>query len=122
MKSFSGLHTEGAAAEARAILLENKAQLRDQQLLVIKEVTDNYLQAEENRQSVRIAMQTLELARENLMRADKRYQSGTYNVVEYNDAQLSLTQARSDLVVTYYGYLTAVAGIEHAIGRYSSSP
>lgn len=119
---FSGLHTEGAAAEAQAILLENKAQLRDQQLLVIKEVTDNYLQAEETRQSVRIAMQTLELARENLVLADKRYQSGTYNVVEYNDAQFSLTQARSDLVVTYYGYLTAVAGIEHAIGSYSSSP
>ena len=49
--------------------------------------------------------------------ADKRYQSGSYDVIEFNDAQLSLTRTQSELVVTYYGYLTAFAGIEFAIGK-----
>ncbi len=115
---FSGLHTRGAVAEARGGVLENKAQLRDLYLLVVREVTENYLNAEQNRESVHIALQTLNLAKENLTLADKRYQSGTYNVVEYNDAQFSLTKARSDLVVTYYSYLTSLAGIEHTTGSY----
>ncbi len=49
-------------------------------------------------------------------------QSGEYDVLEFNDAQLNLTKARTELVVTYYGYLTALAGTEHAIGSYSVQP
>lgn len=113
---FSGRETEGAVAEAHAQLLENKAELQHLQLTVTSEVTDSYLRADENRQSVQIALQTLELARENLLLAEKRYLTGAYDVIEFNDAQLSLTKAQSELVVTYYGYLTAVAGIEYAIG------
>lgn len=116
---FSGFHTQGAAAEALGLLLENKAQLQDLQLTVTREVTDSYLQTDENREGVQIALQTLELARENLLLAEKRYQSGAYDVIEFNDAQLSLTRTQNELVVTYYGYLTALAGIEHAVGRLS---
>ena len=116
---FSGFHTKGATAEARGRLRENTAQLQDLQLAVVKEVTDSYLQTDENRESVQIALQTLELAEENLLLAEKRYQSGAYDVIEFNDAQLSLTKTRNELVATYYGYLTAIASIEHAIGSYS---
>lgn len=73
---FSGFHTQGAAAEAQGRLLENKAQLQDLQLAVFREVTVSYLQTDENRESVQIALQTLELANENLLLAEKRYQSG----------------------------------------------
>jgi outer membrane protein len=115
---FSGLHTKGAIAEARGRLGENLAQLEDLRLTIVKEVTDSYLQTDENRESVQIALQTLELAKENLQLAKKRYQSGAYDVIEFNDAQLRLTKTRNELVVTYYGYLTALAGIENATGSY----
>ena len=116
---FSGFHTKGAAAEAKGGLLENRAQLQGLQLAVIREVTESYLKTYENRQSVQMALQTLELAKENLVLAEKRYQSGAYDVVEFNDAQLTLTRTQNELVVTYYGYLIAFASIEHAIGSYS---
>ena len=116
---FSGFHTKGAAAEAKGRLLENRAQLKNLQLAVVREVTDSYLRTDENRESVRMALQTLELAKENLFLAEKRYESGAYDVIEFNDAQLSLTRTRNELVVTYYGYLIAFASIEHAIGSYS---
>lgn len=114
---FSGFQTQGAVAEAMGRLLENKAQLQDLELTVAREVTESYLQTDENREGVQIALQTLELAKENLLLAEKRYQSGSYDVIEFNDAQLSLTRTQNELVVTYYGYLTALASVEHAIGR-----
>lgn len=114
---FSGFETKGATAEAKGRLLENKAQLQDLQLTVVSEVTDSYLKTEENRESVQIALQTLDLAKENVQLAEKRYQSGSYDVIEFNDAQLSLTRTQSELIVTYYGYLTAFAGIEFAVGK-----
>lgn len=116
-KIFAGLHTQGAVAEARGGVLENKALLQDLQLTITSEVTESYLNADENRESVQIALQTLGLAKENLTLAQKRYESGSYDVIEFNDAQLSLTRTQSELVVTYYNYLTAFAGIEHAVGK-----
>ncbi len=114
---FSGFHTKGAVSEARGQLLENKALLKDLKLLVVREITESFLQADENRESVEIALQTLELAKENVALAEKRYNSGAYDVIEFNDAQLSLTRTRNELVATYYGYLTALAEIENAVGE-----
>lgn len=114
---FSGLQTKGVQAQAQGRVLENKARLQNLQLAVVREVTESYLRAAENRERVKIALDTLELAEENLALAEKRYESGANDVIEYNDAQLSLTRTRNDLVVTYYGYLTALAGIEYAGGR-----
>lgn len=114
---FSGLQTRGAVAEAQGQFLESRAQLEDLHLAVVREVTESYLGAVENKERVKIALKTLELAKENLALAEKRYESGANDVIEYNDAQLSLTRTRADLVVTYYGYLTALAHIEYATGR-----
>ncbi|MFW2367692.1 MAG: TolC family protein [Desulforhopalus sp.] len=114
---FSGFQTDGMVAEARGRLLENKALLEDTQLVVVREVTESYLQTDENRESVEIALQTLELAKENVLLAEKRYRSGANDVLEFNDAQLNLTRARAELVAIYYGYLSSLAGIEFAIGN-----
>ena len=114
---FSGFETKGEVAEATGRYRENVAQLQDLELVVVSEVTDSFLKTEENRESVEIALQTLELAKENVQLAEKRYESGAYDVIEFNDAQLSLTRTQSELVVAYYGYLTAFAGVEFATGR-----
>lgn len=114
---FSGLQTKGAEAEAKGQFLESRAQFEDLQLAVVREVTESYLRALENKERVHIALKTLDLAKENVALAEKRYESGANDVIEYNDAQLTLTRTRTDLVVTYYGYLTALAHIEYASGR-----
>ena len=114
---FSGFETRGEVAEATGRYRENMAKLQDLELVVVSEVTDSFLKTEENRESVEIALETLALAKENVQLAEKRYESGAYDVIEFNDAQLSLTKTQSELVVAYYGYLTAFAGVEFAIGR-----
>lgn len=113
---FSGFETEGKVVEANAQLREVKASLREFDLAVIQDVTGSYLVADENREGVNIADQALELAKENLELAEARYKSGLGDILEFNDAQLLYTQNQSELVVTYYTYLTALAQIERAIG------
>lgn len=113
---FSGFQTEGELVEARARYRELKGSLRELQLAITREVTDSYLRAEENRKAVDLAHETLGLASENLELAEGRYKAGLNDILEYNDAQLNLTTAQSNLVTTYYAYLTALARIENATG------
>jgi outer membrane protein len=113
---FSGFETEGKVAEASAQLREVQAGLRDFQLEVTRDVTDSYLRADENREGVDIADQTVELAEENLRLAEGRYKAGIGDLLEFNDAQLLYTENQSNLVITYYNYLTALARIDRAVG------
>ena len=113
---FSGFETEGKVAEATAQLREVQAGLRDFELEVTRDVTNSYLRADENREGVDIADQTVELAEENLRLAEGRYKAGIGDLLEFNDAQLLYTQNQSNLVITYYNYLTALARIDRAVG------
>ena len=114
---FSGFRTSGAAAAAQGRVLEHRAQLQDLRLAISREVTESWLRSAEARESVDIAQQTLELARENLTLAKKRYETGAYDVLEFNEAQRSLTKTQNELVVSYYGYLTSLAALDYAIGN-----
>ncbi|WP_419175296.1 TolC family protein [Desulfosediminicola sp.] len=113
---FSGFETEGLVAEAKANLREVTAGYRQFNLSVTQQVTDSYLRAVENKEGVDIAGQSLGLAEENLELADKRYQTGLGDWLEFNDAQLLLTQNQTNLVVTYYTYLRSLARIEWSTG------
>ena len=113
---FSGFETDGKVAEAGARLREVKAALREFDLTITQEVTDSYLRADENREGVNIADQTLNLAEENLKLADGRYKAGIGDILEFNDAVLLYTENQSSLVVTYYNYLTELARLERSIG------
>lgn len=113
---FSGLRTTGEVVEAKARYRELMAGLNDLKLSITREVTESFLRADENRKGVDLADETLGLAKENLVLADGRYQAGLSDIIEFNDAQLNLTRAQSNLVTTYYEYLTALARIERAVG------
>lgn len=113
---FSGFETEGEMIEAEGRLKEVIATRNDLLLAIRQEVTDSYLRAEENRDGVDIADETLLLATENLEMADGRYKAGLSDSVEYDDAQLDFTRAQSNLVITFYDYLTALARLKRAVG------
>ncbi len=113
---FSGFETEGQVVEAKALYRELLASVNDLRLSVTQEVTESFLRAEENEQGVDLADEILGLAEENLELAEGRYIAGLNDQIEFNDAQLRLTEAQSNLVTTYYAYLTSRARIERAIG------
>jgi outer membrane protein len=113
---FSGFETEGEMVEARGRLREVQATLANLQLAITREVTDSYLRADENREGVDIADETLGLARENLYMAEKRYIAGLNDIIEYNEAQLNFIRSQTSLVTTYYDYLTDLARIDNSTG------
>ncbi len=113
---FSGFRTKGETVAAKARFDEITATLKELELAITQEVTSSWLQGVEYRDSVDIADETMRLAAENFILADKRYKAGLNDMIEYNDAQLSLTRSQSNLVSAYYDYLTALAQIENAVG------
>ena len=50
--------------------------------------------------------------------ADERYKTGLGDMIEFNDAQVRLTKARSNLVTTFFAYNTALARLDFAVGIY----
>ncbi len=113
---FSGFRTNGEVTEAKANLRIFQAQLREADLNAIQEVTDSFHLAEEKRDSVFLADKITRLAKENLDLADERYKTGLGDMIEFNDAQIRFTLAKSNLVSTYFDYQTALANLEKAIG------
>lgn len=119
---FSGFETQGKIAEARASLLELENSRRELELSIIRDVTDAHLRAKENREGVSIANLAMNLAQKNLELAEGRYRAGLGDMLEFNDAQLNLTQSQSNLVTTYYAYLTALARRDRAAGINNDIP
>jgi len=115
---FSGFRTDGEVAEAKSNLRNSRSLLRNVELTAIQQVTDSYHLAEEKRESVFLADKILKLAGENLSLADGRYKTGLGDMIEFNDAQLRLTEAKSNLVTTFFDYNTALASLENAIGQF----
>lgn len=113
---FSGFATEGKVAEAKGLLREVTAARHQLELSVINDVTDSFFRAEENRDAVDLADLAVKLATENLELAEGRYKAGLADVIEYNDAQLNFSSSQSDLISTYFGYLTSIARMERAAG------
>jgi TolC family type I secretion outer membrane protein len=113
---FSGLKTREAVNEARANLLKVKAQFRQSELKVSKEVIEALLSVNQALDSIDTTRETLRQATENLELAEGRYRTGVGNAVEYSDAQLSLTTAKSDLIQAVYAYWQSLADLDRATG------
>jgi outer membrane protein len=113
---FSGFETEGKMTETKSRMMELNGRKNELELAVVQDVTDTFLRAEEHRDGIKIADMAVQLAQKNLELAEGRYKAGLGDMIEFNDAQLNLTRSQSDLIGTYFSYLTALAGIERATG------
>jgi len=113
---FPGLRTVGEVREARASMAVLQSRLNQLELEVVRQVSQAYLLLGEAAESIATAEVGLMNAEENMALAAGRYQNGVGDAIEYNDAVLSLTSARSDLVRARYDYLDAQAELERAVG------
>jgi outer membrane protein len=114
---FSGFQTRGEVAEVKARIKQTRAQLDQSKLLVIQQVSQAYLILGETEESIATAEVALRQALENMDLAEGRYRTGVGDAIEYTDAQVTLTSAKSTLVQASYNYLQALADLERALGR-----
>jgi len=113
---FSGQSTKANIKNNIAVLQDVRSQLKQQELTIMQEVTDAYFSLKENEESIKISSLNLELSIANLDLAQQRYKAGLNDLVEFNDAKLEYTKAKSNLVNTYYNYLISHANLEYASG------
>ena len=113
---YTGDSTEINIKSSLASLNSLKQQLTQEKLQIKEDITNAYFKLKESEESINIALLTVDLASQKLDLANKRYQSGLNDLVELNESKLQYTQSKSNLIRTYYSYLSSKANVDYVIG------
>jgi outer membrane protein len=82
-----------------------------------KQIRTLILSISEARERISVATETVEQAGEDVRLAEERYRVGAGTMLETIDAQVALTQAKSDVIQAKCDYLIATADLAVATGR-----
>lgn len=113
---FSGFLTKYQVSEAKAnlnILNANEEALRQN---ILFEVQQNYLNLKEAEERIATAELTERQAVENYEIASGRYAAGVGNPIEVTDAEVTLSNARTNHIQALYDYKAGRAILEKAMG------
>lgn len=113
---YTGDSTQANIKSSLASLNSLKQQLTQEKLQIKEDITNAYFKLKESEESINIALLTVDLSTAKLDLANKRYQAGLNDLVELNESKLQYTQAKSNLINTYYSYLSSKANLDYAIG------
>lgn len=114
---FSGYLLKSQLAEARANLTTIEANQESLRQSILLEVRQSYLNLQEAGERVGLSNLVVRQAEENLALANGRFQAGIGNSVERTDAQVLLTNARTQQIQALYDYKVDEAHLEKAMGR-----
>jgi len=109
--------TEAKIKSAQATLEKSREQ--DQQLRqnVELEVRQSYLSMKEAEQRIQTAQVAVDKAVEDVSIAQTKYNAGAGTNLDVIDAQLALTQAKTNYTQALYDYNVNKAKLEKAVGR-----
>lgn len=113
---YTGDSTQVNIKSSLASLNSLKQQLTQEKLQIKEDITNAYFKLKESEESINIALLSVDLSTVKLDLANKRYQAGLNDLVELNESKLQYTQAKSNLINTYYSYLSSKANLDYAIG------
>lgn len=113
---FNGFLTKNQIEEARANLNAIKANEEALRLNILLEVKQDYLGLAEAEERIANAELTVRQATENLEIANGRYAAGVGNPIEVADAEVSMSNAKTEHIGALYDYRVSRASIEKAIG------
>jgi len=113
---FDGLFSEGQVKSAQGNLNGERARLQQSELAATLEVKESILGVREAKQSIATATEGVSLAEENLKLAQERYAVGSGTILELDEAQVSLIEARSALVDSWAALFVAEARLNRARG------
>ncbi|MDR2006133.1 MAG: TolC family protein [Acidaminococcales bacterium] len=113
---FDSNITRGRVDSAQGTLVQRQAsyqQIRDNVFLAVR---SSYLSLREAEKRIETASVTVETAEEDYKIALVRYQAGVGTNTDVLDAQVALTQAKTNYVQALYDYNTSWANLENAMG------
>jgi outer membrane protein len=114
---FQGGATRAAVQELEANLLAAKAALDDQRLAIRTDVAAARLELAGAKATIDATDAVVASAEETLRLAEARYEAGAGSIIELQDAQTALTNAKGQAVQAAYGLSLARAHLLAALGR-----
>ncbi|MDU2063896.1 MAG: TolC family protein [Sporomusaceae bacterium] len=112
---FDAGATKAKAAEAKAASLKAQEQAKQQGNAVELEVRQTYLTMNEAKQRITTSSEAAAKATEDLSIAKVKYAAGAGTNLDVIDAQLALTQAKTNETQARYDYNVAKASLEKAV-------
>ncbi len=113
---FQGGRVRGQVMESEAALEQQRARADDLRARIYYEVRTIFLELNSSGTRVKVAQNTVELARQQLAQAQDRFRAGVSDHLEVVQAQESLAIAQEDLIASMYEFNTAKAGLARALG------
>jgi outer membrane protein TolC len=116
---FDRFWTSSNVRAAKADYRINEYQLEKSKLNAIKEIKSLIIVINESVERVTVATETVEQAAEDVRLAEERFRVGAGTMLDTITAQVTLTQAKADVIQAQCDYLIAVADLDRATGRES---
>ena len=114
---FDGRSTAGKVAQARSQLNQARLTFNEQVLSIEVEVRSALSSLQEATELAEAAQKVVTQAEESLRLANARYNAGTATQLDVLQAQVALTQSRTNQLAANYSYNVAVASVRKAIGQ-----
>jgi outer membrane protein TolC len=114
---FNGMYTTNQTAEARAGEDLAAAQRENARQAIVADVEEQRLAIDDAQARGELAERTVATASERLAQAEHRYETGAGDVLELDDAQIMLTNAKAQSVQARYDLAIARARLARALGQ-----
>lgn len=114
---FNGLYTTKQNAEARAGEELAAAQRENTRQAIVADVEEQRLAIDDAQARGELAERTVATGTERLAQAEHRYETGAGDVLELDDAQIMLTNAKAQSVQARYDLAIARARLARAMGQ-----
>jgi len=113
---FDGRATAGRVAQARSALAQTKLTTAEQQLAIDVDVRRAHSTLQEAAELVIASKAVVEQADESVRLAKARFEAGTATQLDVLQAQVALTEARTNEVEALYNHTVALASLRKAMG------
>jgi len=114
---FSGFSTTGKVLQSESLLQELRYNLEEKKEEIDLEVREAYLNLRQEEETIISQQENVGQAEEAMRIAEQRYVSGMITNLEFMDAQLALTQAKTGYLQALANYQIAKAKLLKAMGR-----
>jgi outer membrane protein TolC len=116
---FDRFYTSANVKTAKADYRISEYRLEKSRLNAVKEIKSLIIVINEAIERVAVATETVMQAEEDVRLAEERFRVGAGTMLDTITAQVTLTQAKADVIGARCDYLVAVADLDRATGRES---
>lgn len=114
---FTGFRTNARVQQAQITRRQSETQLANLKEIVRAQVKIGIANVQEARLRIQTQQQTIGVAELGYRITRDRWKQGIASRLELSDAELSLTQAKSNYLQAVYDYLTATVEFDKVLGR-----